>query len=114
MNGVWLAVRPEPATPGQEAKVGRALAGGTFFGPVGCAACNQKGYSGRKAIYEILLVDETMRDLIGKRASPDRIQEAALAQGMTTLTDNGLLVAAAGETSLDEVLRTLPMEQRGA
>ena len=106
--------RPEPATPGQEAKVGRSLASGTFFGPVGCAACNQKGYSGRKAIYEILHVDETMRDLIGKRASPDRIQEAALAQGMTTLTDNGLLVAAAGETSLDEVLRTLPMEQRGA
>jgi general secretion pathway protein E len=106
--------RVEPATPGQEAKVGRSLADMTFYGPVGCPACNQKGYSGRKAIYEILVVDQGMRELIARRASPDAIHEAALVQGMTTLTDNGLRLAAAGETSLDEMLRTLPMEQRGA
>jgi general secretion pathway protein E len=106
--------RPEPPTPGQEARIGGTLAGQTFYGPVGCAACNQKGYSGRKAIYEVLLVDEAIRDLIGKRSPPGRIHDAAREQGMSTLLENGLRVAAAGETSLDELLRTMPTEQRRA
>ena len=106
--------REAPATPGQEAKLGTALAGQRFYTPVGCAACNQKGYAGRKGVFEILPVDEAVRDLIGERASPDRINQAALKRGMTTLLENGLRLARAGETSLDEVLRVLPTEQRGA
>ena len=106
--------RATPATPGQEAKLGRALAGEAFYAPVGCAACNQKGYAGRKGVFEILPVDETVRDLIGGRGSPDRVYQAALKGGMTTLLESGLRVARAGETSLDEVLRVLPPEQRGA
>jgi len=106
--------RETPATPGQEAKLGVSLAGQTFYAPVGCAACNQKGYVGRKAVYEILSVDEAVRDLIGSRSSPDKIQQAALKRGMSTLLDNGLRLGRAGETSLDEVLRVLPPEQRGA
>jgi general secretion pathway protein E len=106
--------RPVPATPGQEAKIGQSLAGHTFYGPVGCAACNQKGYSGRKAVYEILPVDESVRELIGQRASPDRIHHHAVERGMTTLIDGGLRLARDGETSLDEVLRILPTEQRAS
>jgi general secretion pathway protein E len=106
--------RATPATPGQEAKLGTALAGETFYAPVGCSACNQKGYGGRQGVFEILPVDETVRDLIGGRASPDKIHQAALQRGMTTLLENGLRLARAGETSLDEVLRVLPPEQRGA
>lgn len=106
--------RETPATPGQEAKLGRALAGHRFFAATGCAACNQKGYSGRKGVFEILPVDETLRDLIAQRASPDRIHHTAVERGMTTLVDNGLRLAREGETSLDEVLRILPPEQRGA
>ena len=82
--------------------------------PVGCPACNQKGYSGRVGIYEILQVDEGMRELIAERASPDRIYRHAIERGMTTLIENGVRLAGCGETSLEEVLRVLPPEQRGA
>jgi general secretion pathway protein E len=104
--------RPAPATPGQEAKFGQALGGHTYYAPSGCAACNQKGYSGRKGVYEILLVDEQVRELVAQRVSPDRINQDAVDRGMTTLLENGLRLAQAGETSLDEVLRILPPEQR--
>ena len=106
--------RRAPATPGQEAKLATTLGGHEFYAPVGCAACSQKGYGGRQGVFEILTVDETVRDLIGSRASPDRIHQATLKKGMSTLLENGLRLARAGETSLDEVLRVLPPEQRGA
>ena len=105
---------PAPATPGQEAKLGLPLAGHTYYAPSGCAACNQKGYAGRKGVYEILLVDEPMRELLSGRASPDRIQQAAVSRGMTTLIQNGVRLAQEGDTSLEEVLRILPPEQQRA
>jgi general secretion pathway protein E len=106
--------RPTAATPGQEAKLGLELAGQKFFAPAGCGTCNQKGYTGRKAVYEILPVDESMRELIAERASPDRIHHNARERGMTTLVENGVRLAREGETSLEEVLRIVPVEQRGA
>ena len=104
--------RPAPATPGQEAQIGKSLGEDRFYVAVGCAACNQKGYLGRKGVYEILIVDEQMRELIAQRASPDRVHQVALDRGMTTLVENGLRLARRGETSLEEVLRMLPLEQR--
>jgi general secretion pathway protein E len=106
--------REAPATPGEAAKLGQGIVGQRFFVPVGCAACHQKGYSGRLGIYEILQVGEGVRELIGERASPDRIYRHAIEGGMTTLLENGLRLAGLGETSLEEVLRVLPPEQRGA
>jgi type II secretory ATPase GspE/PulE/Tfp pilus assembly ATPase PilB-like protein len=103
-----------PATPGQEAKLGRSLAGQVFYTAAGCAQCNQKGYAGRQGVFEIMSVDENMRELIAQRASPDRIHHGAVERGMTTLLDNALRLARAGETSLDEVLRIVPLEGRGA
>jgi general secretion pathway protein E len=104
--------RPAPATPGQEAKVGLALGEHKYYAPTGCAVCNQKGYAGRQGVYEILVVDEPVRELIAQRVSPDRIHQNAVDRGMSTLIQNGLRLAQAGETSLDEVLRILPPEQR--
>jgi type II secretory ATPase GspE/PulE/Tfp pilus assembly ATPase PilB-like protein len=101
-------------TPGQEAQIGRSLAGGTYYGPVGCARCGMKGYLGRRGVFEILTVREDLRALVVERASPERVQRAAVAAGMTTLIDNGLLLARRGETSLDEVIRILPREERAA
>ena len=57
---------------------------------------------------------EPMRQLVSQRASPDRIHDEAVARGMTTLIENGVRLAQAGETSLDEVLRILPPEQQRA
>src|SRR6185436_11931139 len=42
--------QPAPATPGEEAKLGEALGSDTFYAPLGCQACNLKGYSGRKGV----------------------------------------------------------------
>ncbi len=106
--------RETAATPGEAAKFGQSLAGGRFFAAAGCSACNQKGYLGRRGIYEILPVDEGMRELIGERGSPDRIHRHATETGMTTLLQSGLRLAREGVTSLEEVLRVLPPEQRGA
>jgi general secretion pathway protein E len=106
--------RATPATPGQEAKLGRSLGGATYYAPVGCPKCGLKGYLGRRGAFEILTVDETLRGLIVERASPERMQRAAVASGMTTLVESGLALARRGETSLDEVIRMLPREERQA
>jgi general secretion pathway protein E len=106
--------REAPATPGQEAKLGRDLRGGRYYVPVGCPKCGLKGYLGRRGVFEILGVDEALRGLIVERASPERVQRAAVKNGMTTLVDNGLALAQRGETSLDEVIRMLPREERAA
>jgi general secretion pathway protein E len=106
--------REAPATPGEAAKLGRSLDSRPYSVPMGCPACNQKGYAGRVGIYEILPVDEGMRELIAERASPDRVYRHAVERGMATLIENGVRLAASGETSLEEVLRVLPPEQRGA
>lgn len=106
--------RPTPATPGQEAKLGLTLGAATFYAATGCTSCNQKGYVGRRAVYEILSVDETMRELIALRASPDKIHQQSVQRGMTTMIENAVRMAREGETSLDEVLRILPPEHRGA
>jgi type II secretory ATPase GspE/PulE/Tfp pilus assembly ATPase PilB-like protein len=102
--------RPERPTPGDEARLGLSLDGGEFKGAVGCPQCNMKGYTGRRAVYEILEINETIRGLIVARASTEKLHQAAVASGMTTLTTNGLALARRGETSLDEVLRVLPPE----
>ena len=63
-------------------------------------------------MFEILPVDETIRELLGERPSSDRIHRAAVEKGMTTLLQSGVGMAKRGETSLDEVLRMLPPEQQ--
>ncbi|MGH9888644.1 MAG: GspE/PulE family protein [bacterium] len=106
--------RRVPVTPGEQAKLGGRSLDGEYFAAVGCEKCNMKGYAGRRGVFEVLLVDERLRELIQERASPDRLYRAAIENGMTTLIDNGLRFAAEGLTSLDEVLRHLPPEQRSA
>ncbi len=76
-----------------------------IYHPVGCPACNQTGYRGRTGIYEMLLVDEGLRALIHANASEQDIRNRALAHGMQPLRQDGMRWVAAGETSLEEVLR---------
>ncbi len=103
--------RPEPPTPGQMAKVGRSLPAGSYMGPTGCPKCNQKGYSGRRAVFEILELDEVVRAQIVARASTEKIHAAAIAAGMSDLLASALGMAERGETSLDEVLRVVPTSE---
>ncbi|MCB9778253.1 MAG: type II secretion system ATPase GspE [Alphaproteobacteria bacterium] len=78
---------------------------GLLWRAVGCPECNQKGYRGRMGIYELLIVSERIRALVTGGRDAGVIRKQAVAEGMSTLRDDGLAKAIAGHTSLDEVLR---------
>jgi type IV pilus assembly protein PilB len=77
----------------------------TLWRAVGCRSCAGTGYRGRIALHEVMLVSEQIERLAVERASAHEIQRAAVAEGMEMLRADGLHKAAAGETTLAEVLR---------
>jgi type IV pilus assembly protein PilB len=82
------------------------LKGAAIFEAKGCAACAHTGYRGRRGVFEALLVTDELEELIAAKASVVDIRELALKQGMMTLRESGLRIAASGDTSIDEVLAT--------
>jgi len=72
---------------------------------VGCDRCRNTGYQGRLGIFEIMDIDDEIRDLIFARATGQRIKEAALAKGMKTLRKDGLLKVLRGLTTAEEIMR---------
>ena len=103
----------EPHTPtDREVKMLQGLAGGSnaripdrMFVGAGCDACHRTGYKGRKGIFEIFKVDDTIQRLIFDHAPATLLRERAREMGMRTLREDGLLKVASGMTSLSEVLR---------
>lgn len=77
----------------------------------GCDDCNGTGFSGRTAIYELLLVNEDIRQLIFNRESGEEIKRAARRIGMKTLRQDGWQKVLAGMTTPDEVLRVAPADE---
>jgi type II secretory ATPase GspE/PulE/Tfp pilus assembly ATPase PilB-like protein len=71
----------------------------------GCAQCGDGGYSGRIAIYEVLVADEEMREAIIRKAPASEIRKLAMRRGMKTMLEDGLAKAGRGETTIEEVLR---------
>jgi len=71
----------------------------------GCKSCRFTGFKGRTAIFEIMLVDDELRDLIFKRVTSQTIKEKALKAGMRTLRQDGLRKVLEGNTALAEVMR---------
>ncbi len=71
----------------------------------GCPACRGTGYHGRAGCFELLTADEEVHQLIQRHATAAEISRAALSAGMHSLRDDGLMKVAAGETTLDEVMR---------
>jgi general secretion pathway protein E len=76
--------------------------------PVGCLDCRMTGYRGRGGLFELLLVDEALRQAASGTPDPSRIRRHGLQQGMQPLRLAGLRKVASGETTLDEVLRATP------
>ncbi len=70
----------------------------------GCAACGKNGYRGRTGIYEFLLVDDDIRQLVLKNVDSSTIKKKAVEKGMYTLLDDGARKVFAGETTIAEVL----------
>ena len=75
-----------------------------FCRGAGCEFCRGTGYSGRVAIFEIMLLDDELRGLIINRSSTNAIREAARRHGMRTLRDTGLLAIYDGTTTIEEVV----------
>ncbi|MEE8637519.1 MAG: ATPase, T2SS/T4P/T4SS family [Candidatus Margulisiibacteriota bacterium] len=82
----------------------------TFFEGKGCRHCRGTGYRGRMGIFEILVVDDKIRELILKKASADEIRKVAVKSGMKTLREDGLLKVQEGKTTLDEVMRVTQLD----
>lgn len=76
-----------------------------FYIGAGCAKCFQTGYRGRTGIYELMVVSEEIREMIYQRMPAGAIKKKALDQGMQTLRMDGARKAAAGITTIAEVLR---------
>lgn len=85
-------------------------AGQTLWKASGCRECRNTGYSGRIAIFELLLTENRTRALCMDRADASTIRENAVKQGMQTLRQNGWERVLAGQTSLDELVRVCPLE----
>jgi type IV pilus assembly protein PilB len=79
----------------------------TLHRAVGCSACSQTGYRGRKALLELLVITEDVERLIIEGGTADDIHKLAVEQGMVTLRQSGLRKAFDGETTLEEVLRVV-------
>ncbi|MCB1746926.1 MAG: type II secretion system ATPase GspE [Gammaproteobacteria bacterium] len=77
----------------------------TLFRAGGCEACGYSGYRGRTGLFELLVVDDALRQAVHEGAGERALREAARASGMRTLREDGLAKVLAGETSLEEVIR---------
>jgi general secretion pathway protein E len=71
----------------------------------GCPACRGLGYQGRNGIYELMPVDETLKQCIHDGVGEPVLRQTAQAAGMGSLRQDALRYLAAGDTALDEVLR---------
>jgi general secretion pathway protein E len=93
--------------PPSAAEFVKSVKDATFFEAVGCDAC-VGGYRGRTAIYEVMVMDDKIREAIHSSSEVANIRNAAVASGMKTMLIDGLEKAAQGITSVAEVCRVVP------
>ena len=82
-----------------------------FFYGKGCDYCNNTGYRGRTGLYEIMVMDDRIRDLIMESASTAVIRREAVKRGMRTLRESGLMAIFDGISSVDEVVKETVFEE---
>ena len=95
------AYRPDAA----ELALLEGVAPEVLYRPAGCAVCGHSGYRGRTGIYELLTMDDEMRQLIHGRVAEQELRQHALRSGMRNLRQDGIRLVASGTTSLEELLR---------
>jgi type IV pilus assembly protein PilB len=71
----------------------------------GCSTCGKRGYKGRTGLYEVMEINDELRELILVGASALELKKKAIEQGMLTLRRSGLIKSALGQTTLEEVIR---------
>ena len=80
--------------------------------PKGCSVCDFTGYKGRIGIYELLSIDESIRTILRGAYKPDLVRDAARLGGMRKMQEDALEKLQAGITTLDEIIRVVPMEMQ--
>ena len=93
-----FGVEPDEVSPGD---------GNKFYRGVGCENCRHTGYRGRIGIFELMVVNDEIRELVVRRASAGDIKEAAMAAGMMTLLQDGFRKVRAGITDIEELTRVV-------
>jgi type IV pilus assembly protein PilB len=86
------------------------LKGKRFFRGSGCENCNNTGYKGRVGLFELMIMNNELRDMIMRNASTDELRLAAQRAGMVTLRDAGMKACFEGTTSAEEVIRETIMD----
>jgi type II secretory ATPase GspE/PulE/Tfp pilus assembly ATPase PilB-like protein len=72
-----------------------------------CPVCGGLGYNGRTAIFEVLVIDDTVRKALACGAKPDALLQVARQSGFRVLQEEGVLLVAKGVTSLQELVRAM-------
>jgi len=105
--------QPYKPTPGELQLFGynqSMIQGSNFRKGTGCSHCRYSGYRGRVAVFELLILDEMVRNAILERRTSFDIRKIGLeSAGLVTLFEEGLIKASEGMTTLDEVIRCLPL-----
>jgi type IV pilus assembly protein PilB len=87
-----------------------ALNGRSFYRGSGCEVCNNTGYKGRVGLFELMIMNNDLRDMVMQNASIDELRDKARQHGMVTLRDAGLEFCFAGVTTAEEVIRETIVE----
>jgi len=82
--------------------------------PEGCNICDHTGFKGRVGVYELLVINDAIRSILRGTYKPDLVKAAAQASGMRRMQDDALDKIQAGVTTLEEVLRVVPMDALAA
>jgi len=82
-----------------------------FYRGRGCEKCNNTGYYSRVGLFEILVINQSIRNLVLQNALPETIKRKALENGMTPLLESGLHKVIQGITSIEEILKTCIEEE---
>ncbi|QDU60299.1 Type II/IV secretion system protein [Planctomycetes bacterium Pan216] len=82
-----------------------------FYRGAGCEFCTNSGYKGRQGVFELLVCDDHIREMINKGATKDELIKAAKQNGMTTLREAGLRAIFEGHTTIDEVARETILDE---
>ena len=100
-------------SPEELIKIGltdKDIKGMSFYRGIGCQKCNNKGYSGRVGVFEVMVIDQQIRELIASDAPTDVIAKAAKSSGMSLVMQDALRKANEGLTTIDEISRVLSFE----
>ena len=85
--------------------------GQKFYYGRGCDRCNNTGHKGRQGIYELLIMNDDLRDLVSSGASTDDLRAACIRQGMRGLRESGMRAIYNGITTIEEVVRETVLEE---